>query len=121
MSAVVFWLHFFGVIAFVSCSVGSVAIGLKNPTFFAERFLPFWGAFSLATLATWPVFRGCPLTKLENYFRVREGKLPYEGQCIGHYLGEYAGLRLSGLTVNLTLVGFMLVPFAAYVIRFFLE
>ena len=119
LSTVVFFVHFFGLIAFMACSLGSVAISLKNPTFFAGQFLPFWGAFSVATLASWPIFGGCPLTKLENYFRAREGKPVYSGQCIGHYLAEYAGIRVKGLTVNLTLVGFMLVPFAAYVV--FLE
>ena len=67
---------------------------------------------STGTFVSWPLFRGCSLTKLENQLRIREGKPAYDGQCIGHYLAQLTGVRLNRFVVNLVLVGFMLIPVA---------
>ena len=55
-----------------------------------------WGVFVEASGAV------CPLTRLENYFRVRAGRTAYEGDCIGHYLA--ATIYPDGLTRNIQLV-----------------
>jgi hypothetical protein len=39
-----------------------------------------WGCYVEASGAT------CPLTAIENDFRLRAGRAVYEGDCIGHYL-----------------------------------
>jgi len=41
----------------------------------------------------------CPLTSIENYFRVRAGHAAYEGDCLGHYLT--ATIYPDGLTRNI--------------------
>ena len=41
----------------------------------------------------------CPLTAIENYFRVRAGHAGYEGDCLGHYLT--ATIYPDGLTRNI--------------------
>lgn len=51
--------------------------------------------------AAWGVFVEasgwiCPLTALENYFRVRAGTAAYQGDCLGHYLT--ATIYPDGLT-----------------------
>lgn len=114
MSKLVYYLHFFCLLLFVTCSTWSPAIKAWFPTFFAAWFLPVWGIISAGTFLSWPVFGGCPFTKLENRFLIREGKPTYGGQCIGHYLALHTGIRLKGLTVNLILVGLMVLPLAVY-------
>jgi len=49
-----------------------------------------WGVYVEASGAI------CPLTSVENAFRIRAGKVAYDGDCIGHYLT--ATLYPDGLT-----------------------
>lgn len=55
-----------------------------------------WGVFVEASGTI------CPLTFIENDFRVRAGKAAYEGDCIGHYL--IATIYPDGLTRNIQYV-----------------
>ena len=57
--------------------------------------------------AAWGVFveasgHLCPLTQIENYFRVRAGQAVYEGDCLNHYLT--ATIYPDGLTRNIQFV-----------------
>ena len=61
----------------------------------------------LLVAAAWGVFVEasglvCPLTQVENYFRVRAGEAAYEGDCLNHYLT--ATIYPDGLTRNIQFV-----------------
>ncbi|RDS82340.1 DUF2784 domain-containing protein [Dyella monticola] len=65
-----------------------------------------WVPWLQLPAAAWGVFvEGsgtiCPLTGIENYFRVRAGEAAYEGDCIGHYL--VATIYPDGLTRHIQL------------------
>lgn len=51
------------------------------------RWIP-WLQLPAAAWGVWVEASGwiCPLTYVENYFRVRAGAATYQGDCIGHYL-----------------------------------
>lgn len=57
--------------------------------------------------AAWGIFvelsgRICPLTQIEDAFRLRAGKAAYHGDCIGHYL--LATIYPEGLTRTIQFV-----------------
>ncbi|MFK2856254.1 DUF2784 domain-containing protein [Dyella humi] len=66
-----------------------------------------WVPWLQLPAAAWGVFVEasgwiCPLTSLENYFRVHAGTAAYQGDCLGHYLT--ATIYPDGLTRNIQFV-----------------
>ena len=117
-SKAAFFIHFACFFLFVTSSLCSYEIKKQWPDFFGQAFFPGFMAVSVLTLASWPLFGGCPLTNLENRLRVREGKGPYQGSCMVHYFYRWTGRRPNKTFIHVLLVGVMAVPAA---VRFFLE
>ena len=67
------------------------------------RWIP-WLQLPAAAWGIWVEASGwfCPLTSIENDFRVRAGKAAYQGDCLGHYLT--ATIYPDGLTRHVQFV-----------------
>ena len=78
------------------CTLGAV-LALK------WRWIP-WLQLPAAIWGVWVEASGwiCPLTSIENDFRVRAGATAYQGDCLGHYLA--ATIYPEGLTRNVQFV-----------------
>ncbi|GLQ88203.1 DUF2784 domain-containing protein [Dyella flagellata] len=78
------------------CTLGAV-LALK------WRWIP-WLQLPAAAWGVWVEASGwiCPLTSVENDFRVRAGVAAYQGDCLGHYLT--ATIYPDGLTRNIQFV-----------------
>ncbi len=84
-SRLIFAIHCCCLFSLVASSFASKFIKHTHPEFFAGTFVPGLGLVSLLTLASWMLFGGCPLTWLENHYRLLEGRTTYRGSCMVHY------------------------------------
>ena len=90
------------------------AIGVLLLMFFSVWvwFHPEYSGYFLISLvlllATWPFFRGCPLTRLENWCRRRVSpEVTYSGQCLVYY-GHKLGVNVPRRTPLAVMAGVIL-------------
>ncbi len=114
----VFALHCVCLFSLTGCSLASYEIKRLAPEFFAQEFFPIFIAMSILTLISWPLFKGCPLTKWENRLRKLENKTPFEGSWMVHYYHKLTGKHINTTLFHVLLIGIMLIP--VYV-RFFVK
>lgn len=89
-----------------------------------ELYLRIYLAVISITLITNVLFRGCPLTKLEDRFQLSlNGEMKYNNgknhskKCITYYTRRFFGIELADIYSSITLVVFFIITLFLFFIR----
>ncbi|PIR69358.1 MAG: hypothetical protein COU47_03240 [Candidatus Niyogibacteria bacterium CG10_big_fil_rev_8_21_14_0_10_46_36] len=97
--------------SFVLFSLSSPIFAVWYSEFFSSYFFPAAIVLTPVVFGLWYMFRGCPFTVWENYFRKRERKLLIaKNSCIYHYALEWFNVRIPLRLIQPVLVLLFIIP-----------